>query len=113
MSARVRGPTLCEKQPMSFDLISQNQYYFSTMEQYFSLTTNQQQSKITQPNRASNLQRGSPQVHVLNHNLRYSSTSINIYGHVRLSYNPYFLACFFSRNNIFLSQQISEHYFQP
>jgi hypothetical protein len=31
---------------------------------------------------------------------------------VRLSYNSYFLACFFSRNSIFLSQQISEQYFQ-
>jgi hypothetical protein len=27
---------------------------------------------------------------------------------VRLSYNPYFLAYFFSWNNIFLSQQINE-----
>jgi hypothetical protein len=34
-------------------------------------------------------------------------------GPVRLSYNPYFSACFFSWNNIFLSQQISEQYFQP
>jgi hypothetical protein len=32
---------------------------------------------------------------------------------IRLSCNPYFLACFFSRNSIFLSQQISEQYFQP
>jgi hypothetical protein len=31
---------------------------------------------------------------------------------VRLSYNPYFSACFFSRNSVFLSQQISEQYFQ-
>ena len=30
-------------------------------------------------------------------------------GPVRLSYNPYFSACFFSRNNIFLSQQISRN----
>jgi hypothetical protein len=35
MSARVRDPTLCGKQPLSFELISQNQYHFSTMEQYF------------------------------------------------------------------------------
>jgi len=28
-------------------------------------------------------------------------------GPVRLSYNPSFSACFFSRNSIFLSQQIS------
>ena len=28
-------------------------------------------------------------------------------GPVRLSYNPYFLACLFSRNNVFLLQQIS------
>jgi hypothetical protein len=27
---------------------------------------------------------------------------------VRLSYNPYFSACFFSQNSVFLSQQISE-----
>jgi hypothetical protein len=33
------------------------------------------------------------------------------FGPVRLSYNPYFLAYFFSRNNVFLSQQISEQYF--
>jgi len=37
-------------------LISQNQHYFSAMEQYFSLTTNQQQHrhqpKISQPNTA-------------------------------------------------------------
>jgi len=31
-------------------------------------------------------------------------------GHVRLSYNPYFSACFFfNRNNVFLSQQISRN----
>ena len=30
-------------------------------------------------------------------------------GHVRLSYNPYFSACFFSRNSVFLSQQISRN----
>jgi hypothetical protein len=34
-------------------------------------------------------------------------------GPVRLSYNSYFSACFFSRNSVFLSQQISEQYFQP
>jgi hypothetical protein len=32
---------------------------------------------------------------------------------VRLSYNLYFSAYFFSRNSVFLSQQISEQYFQP
>ena len=31
---------------------------------------------------------------------------IYLVDHVRLSYNPYFSACFFSRNSIFLSQQI-------
>ena len=30
-------------------------------------------------------------------------------GHVRFSYNPYFSACFFSRNSVFLSQQISRN----
>jgi len=30
-------------------------------------------------------------------------------GPVRFSYNPYFLACFFSRKNVFLSQQISRN----
>jgi hypothetical protein len=34
-------------------------------------------------------------------------------GPVRLSYNSYFSTCFFSRNSVFLSQQISEQYFQP
>jgi hypothetical protein len=33
-------------------------------------------------------------------------------GHIRLSYNPYFSTCFFSRNRVFLSQQISEQYSQ-
>jgi hypothetical protein len=33
------------------------------------------------------------------------------YGPVRLSYNLYFSAYFFSRNSVFLSQQISEQYF--
>jgi len=28
------------------------------------------------------------------------------FGPVRFSYNPYFSACFFSRNRVFLSQQI-------
>jgi hypothetical protein len=32
-------------------------------------------------------------------------------GPVHPAYNPYFSACFFSRNNIFLSQQISQQYF--
>jgi hypothetical protein len=32
-------------------------------------------------------------------------------GHVHPAYNPYFLACFFSRNSIFLSQQISQQCF--
>jgi hypothetical protein len=30
---------------------------------------------------------------------------------VHLAYNPSFSACFFIRNNIFLSQQISQHCF--
>jgi hypothetical protein len=29
------------------------------------------------------------------------------------AYNPYFSACFFSRNSVFLSQQISNGVFQP
>jgi hypothetical protein len=29
-------------------------------------------------------------------------------GHVHPAYNPYFSACFFSQNNIFLSQQINQ-----
>ena len=37
------------------------------------------------------------------------SEILHYYGHVRLSYNPYFSACFFSRNSIFLSQQISRN----
>jgi hypothetical protein len=32
-------------------------------------------------------------------------------GHVHSAYNPSFSACFFSRNRIFLSQQISQQYF--
>jgi len=32
-----------------------------------------------------------------------------VVGPVRLCYNPYFSACFFSRNSIFLSQQISQN----
>ena len=32
-----------------------------------------------------------------------------VQGHVRLSYNSYFLACFFSRNSVFLSQQINRN----
>jgi hypothetical protein len=35
------------------------------------------------------------------------------FGPVHPAYNPYFSACFFSRNSIFLSQQISQRYFQP
>jgi hypothetical protein len=35
----------------------------------------------------------------------------DIIGHVHPAYNSYFLACFFSRNNVFLSQQINQHYF--
>jgi hypothetical protein len=33
------------------------------------------------------------------------------YDPVHPAYNPYFSACFFSRNNIFLSQQISQQCF--
>jgi hypothetical protein len=33
------------------------------------------------------------------------------YGPVHLSYNPSYSACFFSRNNIFLSQKISQQCF--
>jgi hypothetical protein len=33
------------------------------------------------------------------------------YGSVHPAYNPSFSACFFSRNSIFLSQQISQQYF--
>jgi hypothetical protein len=32
-------------------------------------------------------------------------------GPVHSAYNPSFSACFFNRNNIFLSQQISQQYF--
>jgi hypothetical protein len=32
-------------------------------------------------------------------------------GPVHLSYSPYFSACFFSRNSVFLSQQISQQCF--
>ena len=32
---------------------------------------------------------------------------LGLNGHVRFSYNPYFSACFFNRNSVFLSQQIS------
>jgi hypothetical protein len=32
-------------------------------------------------------------------------------GPVHLAYNPPYLACFFSRNSIFLSQKISQQYF--
>ena len=32
--------------------------------------------------------------------------SLTYIGPVRLSYNPYFLACFFNRNSVFLSKQI-------
>jgi hypothetical protein len=32
-------------------------------------------------------------------------------GHVHPAYNPYFLTCFFSRNSIFLLQQISQQCF--
>jgi len=34
---------------------------------------------------------------------------ISDFGPVRFSYNPSFSACFFSRNNVFLSQQISRN----
>jgi hypothetical protein len=33
------------------------------------------------------------------------------YGPVHLAYNPSYLACFFSRNSIFLSQKISQQCF--
>jgi hypothetical protein len=33
------------------------------------------------------------------------------YDHVHPAYNPYFSACFFSRNSVFLSQQISQQCF--
>jgi hypothetical protein len=46
------------------------------------------------------------------YHIRASSTTSD-HGPVRLSYNPYFLACFFSCNSVFLSQQINEQYFQP
>jgi hypothetical protein len=32
-------------------------------------------------------------------------------GRVHPAYNPYFSSCFFSRNSVFLSQQISQQYF--
>ena len=40
---------------------------------------------------------------------RHVSWRTALNGHVRLSYNLYFLAYFFSRNSIFLSQQISRN----
>jgi hypothetical protein len=33
------------------------------------------------------------------------------FGAVHPAYNPYFSACFFNQNNVFLSQQISQQYF--
>jgi hypothetical protein len=38
---------------------------------------------------------------------------ITDYGSVHSAYNPSFSACFFSRNNIFLSQQSANSVFQP
>jgi hypothetical protein len=35
------------------------------------------------------------------------------YGPVHLAYNPSYSACFFSQNNIFLLQKISQQCFQP
>ena len=35
------------------------------------------------------------------------------HGLIRLSYNPYFSACFFSRDSVFLSQQISRNSISP
>jgi hypothetical protein len=32
-------------------------------------------------------------------------------GSVHPAYNPYFLACFFNQNSVFLSQQINQQYF--
>jgi hypothetical protein len=37
--------------------------------------------------------------------------TVEFYGPVHQAYNPHFSACFFSRNSIFLSQQISQQYF--
>ena len=34
---------------------------------------------------------------------------VRFLGPVRLSYNPYFSACLFSQNSVFLSQQISQN----
>jgi len=39
----------------------------------------------------------------------YIDCSPNYIGSVRFSYNPYFSACFFSRNSVSLSQQISRN----
>jgi hypothetical protein len=45
--------------------------------------------------------------------IRASQTFLTLtnFGHVHSAYNPSFLAGFFSRNSIFLSQQISQQYF--
>ena len=46
---------------------------------------------------------------------KYNGNKFNLYqeefhiGPVRFSYNPYFSACFFSQNSVFLSQQISQN----
>jgi hypothetical protein len=50
----------------------------------------------------------SKKVHHTSVSLLVSFTTI---GHVHPAYNPHFSACFFSWNNIFLSQQISQQYF--
>jgi hypothetical protein len=42
---------------------------------------------------------------------RFPKESRFAFGPVHPAYNPSFSACFFSRNNIFLSQQISQQYF--
>jgi hypothetical protein len=42
---------------------------------------------------------------------QYSYFIADIYGSVHPAYNPSFSACFFSRNSIFLSQQISQQCF--
>jgi hypothetical protein len=47
----------------------------------------------------------------IGHRLMFLGSGRPLNGPVHPAYNPYFLACFFSRNSVFLSQQISQQYF--
>jgi hypothetical protein len=43
--------------------------------------------------------------------MTYLGKATCVIGSVHPTYNPYFSACFFSRNSIFLSQQLSQQCF--